>query len=217
MELKQKLYLYKINKLLEKGTTKGLIRPFDEELYNELNKTIFCNIPVDIDIKYLKPSVSPGRCYDRSLGMFFAMPNSYLVRGNLKYFKIFGDEEEPNHGWVERDGLVYDPTWRLIFDKNYYYKMFNVEEVVRANHEEFCNVSKENEELFIKVKSTTRESLKENGPDRYMLPVSVPLLRGIAEANEPFKKELELYLEEINYDGEAIMKAMSDEMFEKMK
>ena len=71
MKLKQKLYLSKINKLYKVGLSKGLIKPFDEELYQELNKTIFLNIPVDLDIKYLKPEVRPGRCYDRSLAMLF--------------------------------------------------------------------------------------------------------------------------------------------------
>ena len=96
MNLKQKLYLSKTNKLHKQGLLNGLIKPFDEELYQELNKTIFLNIPVDLDIKYLKPEVRPGRCYDRSLAMFFAMAKSYLVRGSLEYFRIFGDEEDIN-------------------------------------------------------------------------------------------------------------------------
>ena len=217
MELKQKIYLLKIETLYKLGIKRGLIKPFDEELYQELNKTIFCNIPVDMDIKYLKPTERPGRCYDRSLEMFFAMSNSYLVRGNLEYFRMFGDEEEINHGWVERDNLVYDPTWRCTFNKDYYYKMFKVDNVEKINHEEYCSVSKENEELFISTKQRTRESLRVNGPDRYMLPVSVPLLKGIAENDENFKKELDKYLEEINYDCTAIMKAMSDELFKNIK
>ena len=217
MNLKQKLYLSKTNKLHKQGLLNGLIKPFDEELYQELNKTIFLNIPVDLDIKYLKPEVRPGRCYDRSLAMFFAMAKSYLVRGSLEYFRIFGDEEDINHGWVERDNYVYDPTWRCIFDKDYYYKMFKVKKVNRLNHEEYCNISKEYEDLFIKVKSTTRDSLKENGPDRYMLPVSVPLLMGIAEENDSFKSELEKFLEEIEYDYDAIMKSMHEKLYEKTK
>ena len=145
------------------------------------------------------------------------MAKSYLVRGNLEYFRMFGDEEEINHGWVERDNLVFDPTWQCIFNKDYYYKMFNITKASKVNHKEYCDISKDHEDLFIKVKSTTRDTLKENGPDRYMLPVTIPLLMGLSDTNYNFKNELEKYLEEINYDYDEIMKTMHDELYKETK
>ena len=107
MKLKEKLYLNKIDSLISIGLEKGLIEPFDDSFYEELNKTIISGIPVDIDIKYLKPVLPPGKCYDRSLKMFLAMEESLLVRGSIEYFRVFGDNSKDNHGWVERDNYVY--------------------------------------------------------------------------------------------------------------
>ena len=59
--------------------------------------------------------------------------------------------------------------------------------------------------------------LKENGPDRYMLPVTIPLLMGLSDTNYNFKNELEKYLEEINYDYDEIMKTMHDELYKETK
>ena len=109
MNIGNKLILKKINMLYTDGLLKGKIVPFNDDYYKELSGTIYNTIPVDIDIKYLMPKFKPGKCYDRSLKMFFAMDYSTLVRGSLEYFRMLGDKEGDNHGWVERDGYVYDP------------------------------------------------------------------------------------------------------------
>lgn len=212
MKLKERLYLMKMEALYKTGVKKGLIIPFNDELYSELNKTIVNNIPVDIEIKYLRPDVGPGKCWDRSLYMFFSLEGSVLVRGSLEYFRFFGDESYENHGWVERDGLVYDPTWRCIYDKDYYYKIFNVQNVSRYTKDDYCNANELNREIYEKVKNTTRQKLKEDNDLRFSLSISVPLLREIARLNSDFKVELEKYLEEIDYDEEQIIKAMNEKI-----
>ena len=213
MKLKQKMYLRKINSLILTGVKKGLIVPFDDELYSELNKTIINTCPVDIDIKYLKPKEAPGKCYDRSLKMFYAMENSVLTRGSLEYFRVlFGEMEDVNHGWVERDNYVYDPTWLCRYDKDYYYKIFKVMVDSKCNHEEFCSFSENNEKAYKKVKSTTRETFKKDGFDRMMLSTTIPLLRGIASNNPKLKVELEKYLKEIDYDEKEIYQSLCSEI-----
>ena len=212
MDLKGKLYYTKINLLILKGLNSGLIRSFDDDFYKELNKSIFNTIPVDIDIRFLKPELGPGRCYDRSLKMFFAMDNSLLVRGSLDYFRISGDISDVNHGWVERDNYVYDPTWLKIFDKDYYYKIFNVENVRKCNIEEYCNIADTNKELYQNVKNTTRDSLRNGGPNRYMLATTIPIIREIASSNRDFMKALKSYLEEINYNEIEINEAKNKEL-----
>ena len=211
MELKEKIYFMKINSLIAKGIKRGLVVPFDEEYYNELNKTIVSYIPVDLDIKYLKPKVRPGKCYDRSLKMFYAMNNSELVRGSLEYFRVQGDDEGINHGWVERDGYVYDPTFKLRFVKDYYYKIFKVTDVDKVTQKGYCDICEYNNYYFNKAKSTTRESLR-HGTERFMLATVIPLLEGIAEGNEDFKRELAIYLKEINYNYDEIDNSIEKEI-----
>ena len=193
MKLKIIAYLNKINSLIENGIKKGLIVPFDDEYYNELNKTIVNTIPVDLDIKYLMPIAGPGKCYDRSLKMFYAMDNSILVRGSLEYYRVFGEKEEINHGWVERDEYVYDPTWMYKFDKKYYYKIFKVKNTKKCNHEEYCNISIDNANYYDKIKNTTRDNMNEF--DKTNLITTMPLLIGIAENNEN-----ECIIKKSNYD-----------------
>ena len=62
MNLITKLYLKRINYLLDIGFKNGLIEPYDDDLYRELNQTIFSAIPVDLDIKYLKPKEAIISC-----------------------------------------------------------------------------------------------------------------------------------------------------------
>jgi len=212
MKLKEKLYLKKIELLHKYGMSRGYITPFSSYLYKELNETIINNIPVSMEIKYLKPNVSPGRCYDRSLMMFFAMEESELVRGSLEYFRIFGDEESENHGWVERYDYVYDPTWRFIYDKDFYYKIYNVKNTSRYNINEYCTRSNYNKETYEKIKSTTRETIKTNLNAKVHLLITVPILRELAKNNEKFKNELEKYLEEINYDEDEIIRERDEKL-----
>ena len=212
MNLITKLYLKRINYLLDIGFKNGLIEPFDDDLYRELNQTIFSAIPVDLDIKYLKPNVKPGKCYDRSLKMFFAMDYSTLVRGSLEYFRIFGDNEKENHGWVERDGYVYDPTWLCKFNKDFYYKIFKVKEVNKCSHIEYCQISQENLDFYINTKKITRERLREDNHLRYNLLATIPLLLCLNQDNDEYKKELDQYLKEVNYDEKQIRNALNEEL-----
>ena len=117
------IYCKYIEKMFKKGIRLGKVQPFDDAYYNELSHTIYCTIPVDFDIKHLLPKSGPKKCYDRSFKMFLAMENSVLVRGSLEYFRMKGDDGV-NHGWVEREDKVYDPTWTIKVDKDFYYKLF---------------------------------------------------------------------------------------------
>jgi hypothetical protein len=90
--------------------------------------------------------------------------------------------------------------------------MFNIKNISRYSMEDYCRVSEENKKLYKKVKATTRETLKTDIDSRIYLLISVPLLRELATGNEEFKKDLEKYLEEINYDEEDIIKERDEEL-----
>ena len=82
--IKKSLYFSKMQLLLNKGVADKKIIPFDDEFYEKLNHTYISGLPVSIHIKYLKPIVGPGKCYDRSLYMFFCFDDAILVRGDNK-------------------------------------------------------------------------------------------------------------------------------------
>lgn len=207
MNIVNKLILKKINMLYTDGLLKGKIMPFNDDYYKELSGTIYNTIPVDIDIKYLMPKFKPGKCYDRSLKMFFAMDNSVLVRGSLNYFRIQGDTEGVNHGWVERYGFVYDPTFRAIFEKDYYYHMFSVSNVETITVDEY---REQNGKYYDDIKNTTIDDFKIGGSKRIDLVLTIPLLEGIAKSDPEFKARLDEYLTEIEYDEQQVSNHIDD-------
>ena len=207
----KKLYFLKLNKELYKGLQNGTIQEFDDELYSILNKTLVSTIPVDLHIKYLKPTLPPGKCYDRSLYMFFALDDSVLVRGDLKDLEYEYGKEDAGHGWIEMNGYVYDPTSRLRYEKDVYYKLFKPTNVEKCTHEEYNNTSDENRYYYERIKNTTRDTFKEEGSERMSLAMTIPLLVGIAEHSDEFKEALKVYLKEINYDEAEIFGEIEDE------
>ena len=210
-DLKNKIILERMELLIKHGINEGTIVPFDKELYDVLNKTLIFDIPVDIYIKYLKPTLPPGKCYDRSLYMFLSFEDAVLVRGDVKNLIIKYGEEEAGHGWMERDGYVYDPTFMLIFKQEDYYRIFQPTNIQKSNMEEYRS-NKACNEFYNKIRQTTRESLRINGPERYELIVTIPLVQNIANmtGKKEFIDELNKYLDEINYNYEAITNQIND-------
>lgn len=64
-----------------------------------------------------------GKCYDCSAILGLAMGDCKICRGNLRKAPTHIGNKF-GHGWVEKDGLVYDTTWQIITDKRTYYKLF---------------------------------------------------------------------------------------------
>lgn len=114
------MYTYICNKALKKGKSSA----FSDDFYNSL-KTEFAGVKCGEKIKSENTS---GQCYYYSLLLAKSMPGSTLIIGALnninstvrnEYYNVFG------HGWVEKDGLVYDTTSRQVFNKDWYYDKFN--------------------------------------------------------------------------------------------
>ena len=122
--LKKKLYFSKLKLLYSKGVAEGKIVPFDEDFYRSMSNTYFASIPVSMHIKYLRPKTGPGKCYDRSLYMFFCFDDALLVRGDKLNLELLYGKDNAGHGWIEIGDYVYDPTMLMRFDKDLYYKMF---------------------------------------------------------------------------------------------
>lgn len=214
MKLKDKIYLHRIKYELLKGALQGKIVPFDEEFYKSMSTTFFGCIPVSMHIKYLKPIIPPGKCYDRSMYMFFCFEDSLLVRGDNKDLTVRYGEGHGGHGWIEKDGYVYDPSLLLRFDKDLYYKLYEPTNVSKSTKEEF---NKRTDNYYDLVKETKIEDFKIGGEKRADLCVMIPLVKGIAEHNKEFEQELDKYLKEIEYDEKQVYEALNKKFFEAAK
>lgn len=119
--LKNKLYFNKAQLLFKNGLEDGSIVPFDDEFYEKMSHTYISCLPVSIDIKYFRPYGDElGKCYDRSLSMFFCFENAVLVRGDRKDLELKYGKDNAGHGWIEMDGYCYDPSLLLRFKKETY-------------------------------------------------------------------------------------------------
>ena len=126
---------YKSNVLysgLAENEKNGKIRTFDDEFYSSLKGMYYNGIPV----YYYLMRMNMGKCYDCSAILGLALGDCKICRGNLRkvptrYGNDFG------HGWVEKDGLIYDTTWQIITDKHTYYKLFGASGVCARDSKKF--------------------------------------------------------------------------------
>lgn len=192
-------------KLEYKGLKNGSIAPFDLKFYEQMSHTYINSIPVSMTIKYLRPISGPGKCYDRSLYMFLCFDDAILVRGDLKFLEMKYCKEKSGHGWIEKDGYVYDPSMLYKYPVDLYYKIFGVNTVHKCSHAEYV-ADLSNKKFYDKVRHTTLQDYQPNGKYRFDLLTSIPLVKGIAEAsgNIEFQQELEQYLNNIHYNEKQI-------------
>jgi len=200
-DLKKKLYFLRHDLLINDGLNNGSIVPFDDDLYGRLNKVYFNGIPMSIQIKYLRPTTSPGQCEDRSLFIATAFEDALWVSGDQKDLELKYGKEGAWHFWVEHDGWVYDPTLLYKFKKELYYKIYLPKNIIYRRPEEY-----KKSPIYQSIVKTTIDDLIPGGKERYHLCVTIPLVKGIAEmsGNADFIKELEQHLEEIVYDYKEI-------------
>lgn len=209
----KKAYLTKANFLFGQGVINKKIVPFDDEFYEKMSHTYISGLPVSIHIKYLKPTMAPGKCYDRSLYMFFCFDNAILVRGDNKDLELKYGKKNAGHGWIEIDNYVYDASLLLRFDKDLYYEIYKPTNLKKCSIKQYCK-SKECKDLYEEVKSTTIDDFKPNGKRRLELPIIIPVISSIASLSndEQFKLDLNTYLEEISYDEKGIYNEIETKM-----
>ena len=194
----KKLYMYKLYLQMSKGLQDRKIVPFDEEFYKAMSTTYFNCLPISMHIKYLRPTCPPGKCYDRSLLMFFCFDDALLVRANNKDLEVRFDKEDAGHGWIEIGDYVYDPSLLLRFDRDLYYKIYKPSKVSKTSVDEY---RKNDNGYYDEVRNTRLEDFEPGGRKRCDLAVNILLAKGIAEFSEDgFKEELNEFLEDIKYD-----------------
>lgn len=117
---------------LDEKQKSGKIRPFDEEFYSTLKGMYYNGIPV----YYYLMRMNMGKCYDCSAILGLALGDCKICRGNLRKAPTRSGNKF-GHGWVEKDGLVYDTTWQIITDKLTYYKLFGASHVCAREDKQF--------------------------------------------------------------------------------
>ena len=209
--LKKSLYFSKMQLLFNKGIADKKIIPFDDEFYERLNHTYISGLPVSIHIKYLKPILPPGKCYDRSLYMFFCFDDAILVRGDNKDLELRYGKDDAGHGWIEMDNYVYDPSLMMRFDKNLYYEIYKPTNVSKCTKEEYCS-TRQCQELYNDIKNTTITDFKPYGRKRIELSMTMPLIMGIAQnsSNQEFINELNNFIALIQYDEEEVYTELNE-------
>ena len=197
--------------LFNKGIVDKKIIPFDDEFYERLNHTYISGLPVSIHIKYLKPILPPGKCYDRSLYMFFCFDDAILVRGDNKDLELRYGKDDAGHGWIEMDNYVYDPSLMMRFDKNLYYEIYKPTNVSKCTKEEYCS-TRQCQELYNDIKNTTITDFKPYGRKRIELSMTMPLIMGIAQnsSNQEFINELNNFIALIQYDEEEVYTELNE-------
>ena len=122
---------------LQEKQLAGTIRPFDDEFYSSIEGKYYNGLP----IYYYLLRMSMGKCYDASAILGLALGDCEICRGNLKKAPTECGNEF-GHGWVEKDGMVYDTTWQIITDKHTYYKLFGASRVWKKDSKEFFELNK---------------------------------------------------------------------------
>ena len=201
---KNKLKLNKMNIQVAKGIKDDSILPFDENIYRSLNKIFINGIPGSMFIKYINSSLI-GKCYDKSLYLFFCIKDAIYVTGDQEDLKIKYGEEHQNHSWIEVGDYVYDASMLCIFKKEEYYNIYNPTNLKKITLENFCSTPN-GKEQYDQITETTLEDLKPNGKKRRNIYLNLPLIIDIAYTsnNKDFITELNAYLELIEYNEEEI-------------
>ena len=201
--LRKKLYQERLHLLFQEGKANGEILPFEDELFERLNHVYLNGIPITFHLKYIRPipHLQPGQCYDRSLWITMGMDDAVLVRGDNKDLEFAYGKENAGHGWVEKDGWVYDTSLLLKIKKERYYQMYLPSHVHYYSYEEYSN-----REWYQDIISTTLDDLKADGFKRFWLSVTIPPIEDIASKshNSEFQDLLKQHLESIHYDYDEI-------------
>ena len=214
-KLRKKLYFDKLNILFDIGLRDGKIVPIEEEIYEEMNKTIIACLPVGLRIKYRDQMFAEGTCYERSLYMFLALDDAILVRGDNKDLEYNYGPGHEGHGWVELGNYVYDPSLGLRFDKEYYYKLYQCTNVKKYDKATYMAVNKDFVDSHVSV---DYDEFKPGGKRRLELGILIFQVKEMAKLtnNQSLLNDLQEYLDAVEYDEDQIREerwAAIEEMF----
>ena len=199
--LKEKMYQARMEMLLKKGIKNGDISPFDISLYKQLENVYINGLTMSMYIKYLRPIIPPGKCFERSLYMFLSLENSILVRGDVLDLEYKYGKTNSRHGWIEIDNYVYDPSLLLKFKKDIYYEIYKPSNVIKCTKEEYLS-NKEGKIQYNLIKNTKLNDYLPDGKRRFEVEATIPVISEIAKLsnNKELREDLYNYKKLIKYN-----------------
>jgi hypothetical protein len=156
-------------RLFGEAFKKGNISYFEFEMFEKLREFYCAGCPLDILIGSLK--LSNKKCYDRAMQLTFIFDDCVLVHGNLKRYAKVNGEKDFYHAWVEVNNFVYDTTWGMKFEKEFYYEFMGVE----IHKKETTYEMQKNEWYMEQKNSKLKDQL-------IFVDMVIPMLRGVLES-----------------------------------
>ena len=221
-KIKWKLYNIRNTIYTVKGTLDDKIQYYDDDLIDKLSHVYFGGIPASVTL--LTNELCNGMCYDRAvlLTTGFDKDDSFrVIRGNvasLALNPLYIDKKKTDsmyaeHCVVERieNGIawIYDTSACVKIERDLYYKMqkFDIRHI--SSKEETINYFE-----YRYIKNADIEK------DKYVLPITMPLVEEIVYNSQSFYKErvikiLEDFKKEIHYDD--IINQINEDMKNKRK
>lgn len=141
---------YYFDKVVKIALKKKKAEPFSDEFY------AFLEQKDKVIASLIRNSNTSGYCYFYSLLLAKLMPGSVRNKGILQSLTSNVDDcymDYFYHAFVEKNGLVYDTTSKMVFDKDFYYEYYGV----RVD-ETIPSSDLEDEERF---KSLLKDAIKE--------------------------------------------------------
>lgn len=124
------VFHYVVNKALKKHKA----FPFGQSMYDKLSMDCLGKTYGEM----LKDDYTSGYCYFYATLLCKALENSELKQGILNRLNTDHDYyySEFGHAWVEYNGFVYDTSSKMIFNKEFYYKYYDVSIKESYTHEQ---------------------------------------------------------------------------------
>lgn len=201
MKLSDKIYLKKLQFLVNEAILNGDAMPIEDEVYKKLRDVYHGSTPANIYIKFMVPTKgSVGYCYEKSLVISSIFDDAKLVRGNRKDYEInYGPKSY--HWWVEHDGWCYDPATLYKIKKETYYKLFKPKNLIELSKEKI-------------VKEWYYKEMVRRAPLEVFFISNLMLLEDLVCVmdDEELNHEFDLFRKKINYidswDEEKILEAV---------
>ena len=200
------LYMKRFELLMEKGRQEGKIIDFDDYFYDRLKNVFVTSIPAYINVKYFNYALDINEEFDRSFQIFMEFKESNLFYGDSKYFEL--QDCDLHHSWVEINNYVYDPYFKMKFEKELYYKIFKPKNIKKYDHKSF---REENKKLYDDIIFTSVLDFQPNGSKRHNLVLEIPnaIYYAKMSENKELLKELKDYLELISYNERQIIREIN--------
>ena len=127
--LKRDLYCAQKQLLMRKGIIDKKITTFDDSYYENKKPMELDGVTYDTYSKDLSKLLPSGKCYEKTLYMFFCFEEAILVIADDKELEYQYGKEYARHSWIEIGDYVYDTSLMKRFDRALYYEIYQPDNI----------------------------------------------------------------------------------------